>query len=168
VKELIIRATCDGNGPGVLVCDGDGVQDVIVWGRTIDLCTAHRAQLVDPLRALVDACGVREDPPTDTGRPGGKNAKHANPCLCGKGPANHGHVTEHHGMNVSELFGNRCPLCGETFERASGAGTHASRAHGVNGLGAAFDQATREGDRFGVVAQRRQLISTPPGPSRAA
>lgn len=173
MKEVIVRASCDRHYPDS--CPGGDVRDVVVWGRTIDLCDDHRAELVDPLRELVDAVGVRPDPPS-TGVPpraaggGQKPSKnlHVAPCLCGKAGAHDAHIRSAHKMSTGDLFGTRCPLCGETFQTASVLGSHASRIHELRGSAHVFAQAERAGDPFGIVAERRQLVNGPRARAKGA
>ena len=145
-------------------------------GRMIDLCDACHVEVVGPLVALLDDRGVPVDGakakrgpyrpkkapvaaeptvPVPVG-PVDRNAPFTCP-LCGAvGIVKDSwvmHLRTVHGIPTTvELWGNRCPVCGQEF---NGIGQHVARAHADLGLRRvvdAFEWARVNGDPCGVYA----------------
>lgn len=145
-------------------------EEVALGGRTLqlDVCKAHRDKLIAPLETALEAWGRRpEKAPRKTSatRPLAPSLDMAPlpQCLvCGHqtptSSALGAHIRTHHDMNMAQMFGDACPLCGATMG-APGLGQHMNRAHDVTGgMGVAFLVARAQGDPHGVVARQDALM----------
>jgi predicted RNA-binding Zn-ribbon protein involved in translation (DUF1610 family) len=105
--------------------------------RTIDLCEAHRKDLLDPLLALVESHGAPVEAPTTRGsKPA---AAQSWPCPeCGQTSPTRGALSKHaqvmHHQSLDELEGiatHYCPQCGLGYKRFQGYSMHMRASHSL-------------------------------------
>lgn len=176
MQEVITR--CD-------VCREIAEPVVVALGRTerrvvVDLCPAHDAELVAPLRELVSAHGRQlvdpepARPATPAKVPPGMPVPYL--CLgCGVSSKSHAgisqHYKTHHGLGTTESVygGLTCPLCKHTPTTAAALGSHAVAGHpeaanppgpgaSASGVHDLYRYADEQGDAHGVVAKARARL----------
>jgi hypothetical protein len=132
---------------------------------TLDLCEPHRKIYLEDLTTLAGDYGLRggkadlQQPPKPgamrLGRPPAGGVRPHSCLLCTADYASQSGLQLHyhkvHGMDgsLSEIYGPRCALCGETSNR-----NHASTVHGEP-ITQVMRDAERKGDPFGVVRTLR-------------
>lgn len=138
-------------------------------GKTlgIDLCSEHQASLVAPLAAALTKYGEKQDDSVSASagspyRPAMPRKRGNFPCLLCEDTFSSNytfvqHLAVVHGSKGPQwLFGDRCPVDGQTFKPGASLGAHISREHGDKGTSTAevFMTVRRDGDQHGVVAER--------------
>jgi len=177
VKEIQVRSWCDGCEAEVGHANAEpATVEVTVTlpplgPRLLDLCESHEKGLVEPLRSLLLSAGqdASRTPQTPT-KPPGRNGPAARvpdrfPCLwCpetfGAQGGYMGHLVRVHGLpegsTSATIYGTRCPLCGQGFDRVTSVGTHGRLVHGARSVAAAFVMADAAGDPHKLVSKAKR------------
>lgn len=158
-KEIEIRVWCDTEH--AVRRPGDTTVPIAVNGqppRTVDLCAACSAALLDPLVALLEKHGAPVEPaqPAPTGARKGRTPEGGRPVQCLWCPATftassvggfNRHLRVEHGLpTTSDLF-TVCPICGK--DGLSTMGRHLANQHpeyDFTGVTAAYLYARGQGD----------------------
>jgi hypothetical protein len=188
MKEVTVRAWCDGCGAEIAETGGDvepAVAEVTValdggTARLLDLCERHRKALVEPLALLLAESGQDVDRtaqrlPRPAARAGMKPAHPDRfPCLLcpeafGSGGGLSAHYVRAHGLKdgtAGAVYGLACPACGRRSPNAPAMGMHA-KTHGSDTVAGLFRDAAAAGDPHGIVKARRDALLKPTPRKRA-
>jgi len=183
-REIHVLKWCDACTAEIADSDGavePATSEVVINGRTLDLCDRHTKGLWQPLSELLDEYGMRSDqlvaaPPQRRASPGTGTSGHSvsssftkgqhGPwhCLCNAKPFATGdelaaHLRTRHKIKpptMTGVYGNRCPIDGTEIRIL---GPHIKRSHPeLPNTTAAFPAALKLGDPYKVHAKQRRAL----------
>jgi hypothetical protein len=142
VREVQIVISCDACFDQTQAkVSAQGVPPLGFDGRAaagLDLCEAHRAELIDPLLEVLQRCAIDAEPVVTDGTGGQRWTCPA----CGRTVARSGalsHVWQVHRPDQARTQPPTCPDCAFASPRSQTMGMHRVREHGWNPVAAALE-----------------------------